>query len=130
MQKKFLLFISVMTGCSLVAFFIVLLRLDPCLVPAENGCADPSVLALWLFFLSVFFSLVGVFTLVGFFFRRQMQGEFFYDQMGVSLRQGVLLSLTAVLCLLFFLYGVLTWWSGFLLLTIIVLIELYFTARA
>lgn len=130
MQKRFLLFVSLITLIAFLAWLIVLLRLDPCLMPGEEYCEKSSALGLILFSLSFFFLFVGIFTLLGFFLRRQLQGEFFYDQMGISLRQGFLLALTALASLLLFLFGVLTWWSGFLLLAVIFLVELYFTARA
>lgn len=130
MQRRFLEFISAITVIALVGWGIVIYRLDPCLTPSLEGCQKVSFLALILFTLSLFFALLGIFTLLGFFLRRQLQGEFFYDQMGISLRQGLLLALTAILSMFLFLYGVLTWWSGFLLLAIILLIEVYFTARA
>lgn len=130
MQKRFLIFVSIMTAISLLAWSMVLFRLDPCAFPGESGCEKASPLALIFFSLSLFFLLVGLFTLAGYFLRRQMQGEFFYDQMGISLRQGVLLAFTSLASLFLFLYGVLTWWSGLLLLALAVLVELYFTAKA
>lgn len=130
MQKRFITFVSSIAVISLLALAIVIFRLDPCLLPSEGGCEKASAFSLALFTSSGFFSLLGLFTLLGFFLRRQFQGEFFYDQMGISLRQGFLLAVTAVICLFLLLFGALTWWSGFLLIILMFLVELYFTARA
>jgi hypothetical protein len=130
MKRRFLFLVSLITVLALIGFLIVLYRLDPCLVPGDTSCIQVSKLGVIFFYLSLFFTLLGVFTLVGFFLRLNVQGDFFYDQMGVSLRQGFLLAFISIISLIFLFYGLLTWWAGILLLAIVLLIELYFTARA
>ena len=124
-QKKFNVFVGLAGGISLLAFLLVLFRLDPCVLPGQDMCEKPSNLSLALFFVSLFFLLVCVFSGVGFYLRRHMTEEFYFDHLSISLRQGVLLALCAVSCLLLLLFGVLTWWSGFLLLATVFLIELF-----
>lgn len=126
-QKKFNVFVGVAGIISLAAFLLVLFRLDPCVFPGQDMCERPSHLSLTLFFLSLFFLLVCVFSGIGFYLRRQLSEEFYFDYLRISLRQGVLLSICAVSCLLLLLFGVLTWWSGFLLLATVFLIELFFS---
>ena len=130
MHRRFLFFVSIAAIMSWIAWGLVLTRLDPCLVPFENGCEHLSGLSLGLFFISLFFALTATFSFLGYFLRRFLQDEFTFDQMTVSLRQGVLLAFLACGSLLLLAFNVLTWWSGLLFLAFILLIELYFLAKS
>lgn len=87
-------------------------------------------IVLSLFFITLFIALSCTFATLGFYFRLWLfKNEIFYKHINVSLRQGILLGLIAVLSLIFQMSKFLNWWSGILLLTIVVLIELYFSNR-
>lgn len=130
MHRRFLVFIILAGMASLIAFLIVMMRLDPCRIPGEFGCEHLSRLSLSLFFVSLFFTLTALFSLLGYLLRRLLQDEFTFDQMSVSLRQGLFLAFLGVGSLGLLALDTLTWWSGFLFLAFVLLIEMYFLARA
>jgi hypothetical protein len=91
---------------------------------------DSTALALAFFYLSLLIALSCTFTLLGYFFRLWLyKNEIFYLHINVSLRQGILLGLIAVCCLVLLMLDVLTWWSGGLLITAAVMLEFYFASR-
>ena len=128
--SKYVFFIILAMLISLTGFVLVATRLDPCVLPGERAiCQDISSLGLSLFFISLFFVLTSVFSLFGFLFRIWFhRQEVFLDHMNISLRQGFLLSIASLGSLALLLINSLTWWSGLLLVAIIVLIELYVSA--
>jgi hypothetical protein len=104
-----------------MAFYLVITKLDPFM---STG------LSLALFFVSLFFALTSTFTIAGFYLRVWFnKNEIYYDHINVSLRQGILLTLIALGSLMFQLLGVLTWWSGLLLIGAITMIEFYLVAK-
>jgi hypothetical protein len=106
---------------SWIAWFIVLQKLDP---------FESTGLALALFFLSMFFALTCTFTVIGFYFRLWLsKNEVYSNYISISFRQGVLLTIIALGCIFFLMIGVLNWWSGFLLILSVSLVELYFVAK-
>lgn len=130
MHRRFFMFISIAGVASFMAFVIVLVRLDPCKLPGELGCENLSRLSLTLFFLSLFFALTAAFSFFGYLLRRFFQDEFTFDQMAVSLRQGFLLAFLGCGSLGLLAINALTWWSGLLFLAFVLLMEMYFLARA
>lgn len=127
--KKYLLIIAGTAVVGWVSFALVLFRLEPCTAPGEISiCHSVSGLALALFFTSAFFALTATFTLLGFGLRIWFHRyEIYIDHLNISLRQGILLTFSALAALALLLLNSLTWWSGLLLIFIIVLLELYFT---
>ena len=120
-HKKYLMIIGTASIVSWLAFYLVIDKLDPF---ASTG------LALALFFVSLFFALMTTFSIFGFYIRVWLnRNEIYYDHINVSLRQGILLTLIALGCLLFQLLNVLTWWSGLLLIASVTMIEFYLVAK-
>jgi len=120
-HKKYILIIGLNTLLSWVAFVTVILKFNP---------YESVSLALAFFYVSLFIALSGTFTLLGYFFRLWLyRNEVFYLHINISLRQGVILSLIAVCCLVLLMLNVLTWWSGGLLITAASLLEFYFTSQ-
>lgn len=117
-------YLYIILGTSLFAwagFFTVIFKFDP--------FANTSV-SLAFFYLSLFIALSGSFTLIGYYFRIWLyRNEIFYIHLNMSLRQGVLLALIAVSCLVLLMLKVLTWWSGGLLIAAALLLELYFASK-
>ncbi len=120
-HQRYIMIIGSAALISWLAFYLVIEKLDPW---ASTG------LALALFFISLFFALTCTFTVIGFYIRVWFnKNEIYYDHINVSLRQGILLTLIALGCLLFQLLGVLTWWSGLLLIAAVTMIEFYLVAK-
>lgn len=61
--------------------------------------------------------------------RRKMIKEQDAIHMGISLRQGILLSVIIVVILILQSFRVLTWWDGLLAVGAVLMVELYFLAR-
>lgn len=120
-HSRYILILTVAALVSWLGFFVVITKLDPFV---STG------LALALFFVSLFFALTSTFTIIGFYLRVWFnKNEIYYDHINVSLRQGILLTLIALGSLLFQLLGVLTWWSGILLIAAVTMIEFYLVAK-
>lgn len=89
-----------------------------------------NVLGIVLLYLSLFTFFVGVFSLFLFWLRKKSYEEdLLCEHMGVSLRQGILLSLMVVVLLLLQSFRVLVWWDALLAIGAVMMIELYFLAR-
>jgi hypothetical protein len=85
-------------------------------------------LALFYFSLSVF--LTGFFSLFLFWVKKgSSSDELVNVHMGVSFRQGLLLSIIVIVILILQSFRVLTWWDGLLAVGAVLMIELYFLAR-
>lgn len=120
-HNRYIVIITFAAIISWMAFYLVITKLDPFM---------SSGLALALFFISLFFALTSTFTIAGFYLRVWFnKNEIYYDHINVSLRQGILLTLIALGSLMFQLLGVLTWWSGLLLIGAITMVEFYLVAK-
>lgn len=120
-HHRYISFIGLAGLTAWIAWFLVVNKLDP---------YQTMGLALSFFFITIFIALTATFTVVGFYFRVWLlKNEIFYKHINIALRQGLILSLVAVFCLVFQMLQVLTWWSGFLLILIAVLLESYFSSR-
>lgn len=130
--RKYLFIITGATVIGWVSFILVMTRLEPCVKPGEFSlCESVSALSLLLFFLSSFFALTATCTLLGFLLRFWLhRHELYLDHLALSLRQGILLTFCTEGALVLLLLNSLTWWSGFLLIFIIILLELYFSRDA
>ncbi len=83
-----------------------------------------------LFFLMLFFSLSGLFALLGFYLKRKFfKSKIEFGQIGTAFRQGVLLSLIFTGMLMLQSIGMLFVWSAILFIIGISLLELYFMSK-
>lgn len=120
-HHKYLAIIGAAGVVSWLAWIVVINKLNP---------FDSTGLGLGLFYLSLFFALACTFTVIGFYFRLWLnKNEIFYNHINIAFRQGVLLTVIALGCLTFQLLGILTWWSGLLLIGSVTLVEFYCMAR-
>jgi len=120
-HRKYLSIVAVTSALSWIAFVTVIFKFNP---------EEFTSLALTFFYLTVFIALSCTFTLIGYYFRLWLyRNEIFYAHINISLRQGVILSLIAVGCLVLLMLRVLSWWSGGLLILASVLLEFYFSSR-
>jgi hypothetical protein len=117
-HQRYLLIIGIAAFMSWIGWLVVVLKLTP---------FESTGMALGFFFLTLFLALACSFAIFGFYVRLWLnRNEVYYHHINISLRQGVLLSFLTLGALALQLAGVLTWWTGILLITSIVLIELYF----
>lgn len=106
---------------SWIAWTLVLYKMSP---------LESTEMSLGLFFISLFFALVCTFTVLGFYFRVWLnKNEVYYNHINIAFRQGLLLTIITLGCLVFQLLGILTWWSGLLCIAAVTLIEFYFMAK-
>ena len=83
-----------------------------------------------LFFLMLFFSLSGLFALLGFYLKRKFfKSKVEFGQIGTAFRQGIFLSLIFNGMLILQRLGMLFWWSAALFIVGISLLELYFMSK-
>jgi len=119
--KIYLWFTGLASILALVSFFVILSFFSP-----EN--ASGAILV--LFFLSLFMALCGFFSLIGFYFRQRKKRDlppvYF---LGVSFREGTLLSMLLVGFLAMKYFQVFYWWSALIFLIIVVAIELSFLSK-
>ena len=117
-HQRYLSIIGFAALLSWLGWFVVLFKLTP---------FESTGMALGFFFLTLFLALACTFAVFGFYIRLWLnRNEVYYHHINISLRQGVLLSLLTLGALALQLAGVLTWWTGLLLITSVILIELYF----
>jgi Na+/melibiose symporter-like transporter len=115
---------------SIIAFSGVLAWLALVLIVLKLSPYESAGLALVFFYITLMIALSCTFTVFGFYFRVWLfKNEIFYQHINIALRQGVILSLIAVFCLVFQMMKVFSWWSGLLLVVIAVLMEFYFSSR-
>lgn len=120
-HNKYLLIIGAAGLVSWMAWFVVIQKLDP---------YESIGLAMAMFYISLFFALTCTFTVLGFYLRLWLnKNEIYYHHIQIAFRQGLLLTVIALGCLTFQLMGILTWWSGLLLIAAVTLIEFYFVAK-
>jgi len=119
--KSYIWGMRIVTLFSIIALGLVINYVDP---------EAAGIIGKALFYLILFFALGGLFNLLLLWFRRKItHSENAYAQVGLSFRQGLLLSSLAVGMLLMQSFRVLVWWDGLLLLAGIFLIEFYFLSR-
>jgi len=120
--KSYLWGMRIGWAISLAAWVLVFTNIDP----EKSGAPG------WLlFYVSGFLFLASTFVLLLTRIWQKMQKD--EDEsmvfIGVSFRQGVLLSLLFIILLVFQQYRVLTWWDGALSAAGIFLVELYYLTR-
>ena len=118
--KSYVWGIGLASLVALISFLAILWFSSP-----EGG----SVAVLILLFLSLFLALCGFFSLVSFYFRRRRakgQEELLLNFLGISFREGTLLSLLLIGFLLMKIFDTFYWWTALIFLIIVVAIELAF----
>jgi heme/copper-type cytochrome/quinol oxidase subunit 2 len=95
----------------------------------NQNSEERNFLNIVFFYVSCAFFLAGFFGLLLFKLRKKITKENNDVHMGVSLRQGILLSIIIVVILILQSFRVLTWWDGLLVVGAVLMVELYFLAR-
>ncbi|KKP93014.1 MAG: hypothetical protein UR99_C0060G0001 [Candidatus Moranbacteria bacterium GW2011_GWD2_36_12] len=106
----------------LAAWILVIKQVDP----EKTGAIGQAI-----FFVATFLLLAGVFVLFFTWLRRSIGGDekTALAYIGMSFRQGVLMSVLVVALLFLQQNRLLTWWDGALAVAGIFLVELYFLTR-
>jgi len=116
--KIYLWGIALASALALGSFLAIIWFFAP-----EN--ADTAVLS--LLFFSLFLALCGFFGLLGFYIRRKrLKEEILISHLGISFREGTLLSLLLVSFLLMRSLGFFYWWSALILLLAVIASEAIF----
>ncbi|MDD5397200.1 MAG: hypothetical protein PHW24_04045 [Candidatus Moranbacteria bacterium] len=120
--KSYLWGIRISAAATLAAWILIVKQVDP-----EKAGAIGQI----LFYGSTFLLLSGLFILFFSWLRRHVGGneETALIYIGVSFRQGILMSVLAIFLLFLQQNRVLTWWDGALSVAGIFLVELYFLTR-
>lgn len=119
--RTYLTTLTVATIICVAAFVLVIFLIDP---------EISGVLGKVVFYLSLFFSLVGIFTLIGYWIRIAIsRKEIIFAHVGVSFRQALLLTIAVVSVLFLQSLRILNWWDGSLLAGLVILIEFFFLSR-
>jgi len=112
---------SLITLVCWVAWLVVIFYLSP---------EESSLLVFLLFYVSLFFALLGSFSLIGFFVRVWFSREqIIFRHLGVSFRQSVWFAILLVGTLILQGSGFLRWWNVLLLILFLVIIEFFFLSR-
>ena len=116
--RAYLSFMIIATSMAAVAWGFVLYYIDP---------YSSGVIGLTLFYTTLFFMLVGIFTIIGFKIRqRLLNNELVYILVGMSFRQAIWLSIICIGLLLMQGARILSWWDAALLVVSVFLLEAYF----
>jgi hypothetical protein len=108
----------VATFFAATAWFLVIYYIDP---------VEAGGMGLGLFFATLFFTLVGIFTVIGFSLRKYfLNNELLFTLIGLSFRQAVWISLIIVGLLIMQGARILNWWDAALLIVSVSLLEAYF----
>ncbi len=113
--------LSIITTLSLLAWLFVIFYIDP----NESG-----LIGKLFFYASLILSLLGIFILLLSWLRQRFLGtDEAIETLGLSLRQGLLLTLTVSIIVFLQEKGYLVWWDGLLVVGGFFLIELYFLQK-
>jgi len=116
--RKYLVYLTLITVIAWILWVMVVKYIDP---------TTGSTLALLLFYLSLFFSLAGSFTIMGYFLRMLTAGrEVTRHRLSISGRQGILFSVLVVISLILKANNQLNWLTVVITILILSLIEFLF----
>ncbi len=123
-----------MVGLVFVSFWSLLLVILLMPIYIDQSLTDApqqvNLISLAIFYLLVFISAGGVFTLFLFWLRKRTRAKNNLKQSAIlSLRQGFLLGLLVIIFLIMQSFRVLIWWDALLAIGSTMMIELYFLTR-
>jgi len=119
--RRYLFIMGFGTLISWGALVLVILNIDP---------FASGFIGLFSFYVMLFLSLMGTFSLFGFFVRIIfVRRSVLFRHIGVSLRQSVLFSLLIMISLMLQANSLFTWWNAILLILGLALLEFFFLGR-
>jgi len=120
--RRYLITMALTTLICWCAFVIVLFKIDP-----ETG----GTLGLSLCFISLFFSVWGTVSLIGFGVRSLFKRDVpFFQYIGISLRQALWFAILICLSLLLVVQELFVWWMSVLLVIGFTVLEGFFLSRS
>ncbi len=112
---------AISTILCFIAWILIIMNIDP---------TNTNMAGISLFYLSLFFCLTGLFSFIGYFFRRKVaQNKVEFTQVGISFRQGATLSFAFVGMLFLQSINAFNFVNASLLVSGIILLEFYFMSR-
>jgi len=118
--RKYLIILTACTFLCWATWFAVLYYTNP----VSSGWGGYA-----FFYLSLFVSLVGTFSLIGFTIRSmRKKEEVLYKKIDISSRQSIVFSLLVIVALILQSQRFLTWWNFIILIALISLIEIFFVS--
>jgi len=119
--KSYLIGISISTALCWTAWVLTIFNIDP------KGAGSLGFLS---FFVSLFFAIVGTFTIAGFYLRLwSSKNEYYFENINISFRQAILVAFSLVGLLVLQALRILNLFDGVLFVLSIILLEAYFLAR-
>ena len=114
--RTYLIPISVGTILALGALTSVLFSVDP---------FTSGLMGHISFYATLFLSLCGILTIGGITLRKRFSPGMYTEQLRISSRQAILLSILIIGLLLLQVFGVLLWWVGLTLILFIITVEVF-----
>ncbi|MBU0706752.1 hypothetical protein KKG41_00055 [Patescibacteria group bacterium] len=119
--KNFLVLMTIVTTICWIGWITVLFYINP------DGA---GFIGQVLFFVSLFFALIGTFSILGFFLRVWFsKKEMVFQHVGKAFRQAFLFSLLIVGSLILQGMRIFTWWNATLFIICVAMLELFFLTR-
>lgn len=114
--KQYLFLMSIGTILCWIIWFVVLGNVDP---------QDSGILGFSFFYLSLFLSLTGTFSVIGFFLKQKFSKNeiVIFKHVRRAFQQGVLISGLLVISLLMLQFKILNWLTGILLVFLFLILE-------
>lgn len=120
--KRYLLLMTISTIFCWLAWVTVLFYIDPEIT---------GTIGLFCFYFSLFFSMLGTFSLLGLAIRLVVKKQVTpFKQVGISLRQALLLSVLFTMSLILLAEELYAWWSIGILLVALITLEAFFLSRS
>jgi len=115
--KKYLNLMIILTLISWLIWVGVILFINP----EYNG-----ILGIILFHFSLFLSILGTLSLLGFLVRSQLGKKPIFKQVGIAFRQALLFSIFVIAVLILKSIGLLYWWNTLFLAIFLIFVEYFF----
>jgi hypothetical protein len=121
--QRYLALMTIGTAICWLAWIFVIFNVDP---------QTAGLLGFLFFYFTIFFALIGTFSVIGFLVRRKMVGDdnVIFRHVKRTFRQSILISSAVVSLLLLLQKDLLTWWNGVLVIVFFFIVEgIIFTNR-
>ena len=119
--NRYVLSLVLASTASFGSLYLVLTKLDP---------FSDELLAIVLFFVSLFLFVSSFLSLIGYAIRITFYSdELFLNHFNVSMRQGLILGICICAIMGLQIIRTLTWWNGLIVVLISFFMELYFVAK-
>ncbi len=117
--RTYLIPIAIGTLLSIAALTSVLWSVDP---------NTSGILGHIFFYLTLFLALCGVLTIGGITFRKKFTPGMYTEQLRVSARQAILLSIMFVSLIMLQAFGLMFWWVAITIILFIITLEIFLNA--